>query len=71
LTFFGLTNKYISDVYEELFVLKYHGKWSFIEAYNLPITIRRWFLERLAKQFDDERKQHETAAKKAQGPQRM
>jgi hypothetical protein len=46
-TFFGLTNEYIEGVYEEIFNLKMHGNWSFMEAYNLPIKIRRWFLKRL------------------------
>tara|TARA_Y100000310_G_scaffold344053_1_gene454818 strand:+ start:2767 stop:2907 length:141 start_codon:yes stop_codon:yes gene_type:complete len=44
--------------------MKHHGGWSFIEAYNLPVVIRRWFLERLAKQFEDEQEQYEKAKKK-------
>ena len=55
----------MEQVYEQFFLLKYHGGWSFTEAYNLPILIRRWFLERLKRQFDDERDQHEKAARKA------
>jgi hypothetical protein len=38
-------------MYEELFALKHHGGWSFLEAYNLPIQLRRWFVERLVKEF--------------------
>ncbi len=53
-TFFGLSSEYIQQVYEEFFLLKYHGGWSFIEAYNLPVVIRRWFLERLADQIKKE-----------------
>ena len=34
-------------VYEQFFVLKYHGSWSFVEAYNLPVGLRRWFIEKL------------------------
>ncbi len=62
-TFFGLDDGYIKGVYEELFLLKYHGGWGFTEAYNLPILIRRWFLERLQKQFDDEADAHQKAAR--------
>tara|TARA_R110002124_G_scaffold209346_1_gene375911 strand:+ start:143 stop:370 length:228 start_codon:yes stop_codon:yes gene_type:complete len=62
-SFFGLNNKYIASVYEEFFLLKYHGGWSFTEAYNLPIKIRRWFLERLVKQKEDENKAMEKAMK--------
>ena len=32
-----------------------------MEAYNLPITIRRWFLKRLTDQFNKENEQYEKA----------
>jgi hypothetical protein len=35
-------------------LLKYHGGWSFIESYNLPIKLREWFLQRLLKQKKEE-----------------
>ena len=60
-TFFGLGEKYSKGVYEELFLLKYHGGWSFIEAYNLPTGLRRWVLSRLIQQFEEEKKQIESA----------
>jgi len=62
-SFFGLSDEYIENVYEEMFLMKYHGGWSFIESYNLPVQIRRWFLSRLAKQFEDEKKDMERAQK--------
>jgi len=40
----------MEEVYERFFFLSYHGGWSFLEAYNLPIPIRKWFVERLIKQ---------------------
>ena len=64
-TFFGLSDDYMKAVYEEFFILKYHGGWSFFEAYNLPIGLRRWFLQRLGKQFEEEKKQMEQARKSA------
>tara|TARA_R110002096_G_scaffold404519_1_gene602357 strand:- start:429 stop:572 length:144 start_codon:yes stop_codon:yes gene_type:complete len=45
--------------------MKYHGGWSFTEAYNLPIVIREWFLQRLIKQFDDEKAATEKAQRKS------
>ncbi len=63
-TFFGLTNSYIESVYEEMFNLKMHGNWSFMEAYNLPIKIRRWFLNRLVKYFEDKSERERRASKK-------
>jgi len=44
--------------------MKYHGGWSFIEAYNLPIKIRRWFLNRLSSQIEKENEALEEAQTK-------
>lgn len=63
-TFFGLTSKYIEAVYEQFFLLKHFGGWSFIEAYNLPVGLRQWFIERLQKQFEDEAKESKKASGK-------
>jgi len=62
-SFFGLDNKYIKSVYEQFFLLKYYGGWSFTEAYNLPIVLRNWFLERLSRQFEIEKENIERANK--------
>ena len=35
-TFFGLTDEYMENIYEQFFFLKYSGGWSFSESYNLP-----------------------------------
>ena len=51
----------MEHVYNEFFLLKYHGGWSFIEAYNLPVSLRTWFLKRLQRQFDDESEAREKA----------
>tara|TARA_R110000824_G_scaffold285090_6_gene473322 strand:+ start:759 stop:920 length:162 start_codon:yes stop_codon:yes gene_type:complete len=45
----------MESVYEQFFALKYHGGWSFIEAYNLPIGLRTWFLKKLVEQIETER----------------
>jgi len=52
----------MENVYEQFFVLKYHGGWSFAEAYNLPIKLREWFLARLVRQKKEEREADEEAA---------
>ena len=64
LTFFGLTDKYMEAVYEQFFALKHHGGWSFMEAYNLPVGLRNWFMQRLQKHFEDEKKAYDKARKK-------
>lgn len=63
-TFFGLNPKYMENVYEQFFVLKYHGGWSLIEAYNLPIGLRNWFVKRLMKQFEKEKEEMDKATRK-------
>ena len=61
-TFFGLNSDYMKEVYEQFFLLKYHGGWSFIEAYNLPVGLRTWFVKRLARQFEEEKKQYDKSS---------
>ena len=53
-SFFGLDEDYMENVYKEFFALKYHGGWSFIEAYNLPVGLRHWFLKKLGSQLKAE-----------------
>jgi len=64
-TFFGLGPDYIKEVYEQFFLLKFHGGWSFIEAYNLPVQLRQWFLERLSRHFEEEKKEYEKQNRKS------
>ena len=54
-TFFGLNEEYMENVYEQFFFLMYHGRWSFIESYNLPIGLRRWFINKIKYQFEMEK----------------
>ena len=58
-SFFGLSDDYIQNVYETFFFLKYHGGWSFIEAYNLPVKVRNRFAKRLVTQLENEQRQTE------------
>ena len=43
--------------------MKYSGGWSFAEAYSLPVGLRKWFAERLAKQLAAEKEAIENANK--------
>ena len=54
-----------------MFALVYHGKISLIEAYNLPIGLRVWFIKRLKRQFEEEKTRQEDAQKQARGSQRF
>ena len=62
-TFFGLTDEYMENVYEQFFFLKYSGGWSFSEAYNLPLGLRTWFVKRLVRQLEAEAEASEKASK--------
>lgn len=70
MTFYGLDDKYKLGIYEEFFQLKYYGGWSFFEAYNLPVLMRRWFLQRLADQKKEEAGQMQEAQRKANSSRR-
>ena len=64
-SFFGLSPDYSEDIYEQIFFLKHYGGWSFIEAYNLPIGLRNWFVERLTKQIETETNAIKKASEKS------
>jgi hypothetical protein len=70
-SFFGLTDEYIEAVYEQFFFMKYSGGWSFAEAYNLPIGLRKWFFDRLVKQLEAEKEAAEKASKGKKGSQTL
>jgi len=53
----------MESVYEQFFFLKYSGGWSFSEAYNLPVGLRTWFVDRLMQQLEAEKNAIESAQK--------
>jgi|TARA_R100001163_G_scaffold63449_1_gene55415 hypothetical protein len=53
----------MENVYEQFFFLKNTGGWSFAEAYNLPVGLRTWFVQRLIKQLEKENEAIENAKK--------
>lgn len=55
----------MENVYEQFFFLKYYGGWSFIEAYNLPVGLRGWFVKRLSDQLEKEKQAMEKAKNKS------
>jgi hypothetical protein len=52
----------MESVYEQFFFLQYSGNWSFIEAYNLPVGLRTWFMKRLVQQLEQEKEAVEKAS---------
>ena len=57
----------MENVYEQFFFLKYSGGWSFIEAYNLPVGLRGWFMKRLIRQIEKENEAIEKSSKSSAG----
>ncbi len=55
----------MEKVYEQFFTMKYHGGWSIVELYSLPVGLRGWFAQRLADQFEKEKEQYEKAKRKS------
>ena len=58
----------MENVYEQFFFLKYSGGWSLSESYNLPIGLRKWFVERLVRQLEAEKEAIEEASRGKGGP---
>lgn len=62
--FFGLSDSYQKNVYEQMFLLKHYGGWSLIEAYNLPVGLRDWFFERLNRELKEEAERYKNSVKR-------
>jgi hypothetical protein len=45
----------MEGVYNQFFFLMYHGGWSLIEAYNLPVGLRSWFIQKIREQYQFEK----------------
>jgi hypothetical protein len=45
----------MQNVYEQFFFMQYKGRWSFTEAYNLPVGLRKWFVSKLIEQLEAEK----------------
>jgi len=43
--------------------MNYTGNWSITELYNLPVGLRRWFVEKTIKQKEEEKEAIEKAQK--------
>jgi len=57
----------MESIYEIFFFMKYSGGWSFSEAYNLPVGLRKWFSERLVKQLKAEQEAIKSSSKSRGG----
>lgn len=63
-TFFGLTPSDKILVYESIFLLIYHLKMSWSEAYKLPLPIKKWLIDRFVEEKERESEEIKNANKK-------
>ena len=49
--FFGLTPEYKESLLEQFFLLQYHLGMSYSDVRSLPVPYRKWYLDRLTKEF--------------------
>jgi hypothetical protein len=56
--FFGLGADYKLGLHEEIFSLCYYGKGGFIweDVYNLPIHLRRFYIQQVSKAIEQKNK---------------
>ena len=56
--FFGLEPNYRLGLHEEIFSLCYYGQGGFThsEVYDLPITLRRFYINQIKKAVDEKNK---------------
>ena len=56
--FFGLTTDYKLGPHEEIFSLCYYGKGGFTwnEVYELPIHLRRYYIQQISKAIEEKNK---------------
>jgi len=51
--------------------MKYYGGWSFTEAYNLPVKVRNWFVNKLTDQLKMEHEEMESMARQSKSSQKQ
>jgi hypothetical protein len=51
--------------------MKYYGGWSFTEAYNLPVKVRNWFVNKLTDQLNMEHEEMESMARQSKNSQKQ
>ncbi len=65
--FFGLTTDYKLGLHEEIFSLCYYGKGGFTwnEVYELPIHLRRYYIQQISKAIEERNKAEKAEVSKS------
>lgn len=66
--FFGLTTEYKLGLHEEIFSLCYYGKggFSWSDVYDLPIYLRRFYIQQINKAIEEKNKAQKQEMNKSQ-----
>ena len=59
--FFGLNSSHREILLEEKYLLIRHLNFSYTDVNLLPVRIRKWFLDRLVKDFQNKNKEKDTS----------
>ena len=52
LAFFGLRPENKADIIlEPIFLLMYYAGFTYKEAYNMPVSYKRWFIDRISREL--------------------
>ena len=65
--FFGLTPTDKQIFLEHIFLLMYYMGFTYVEAYNLPIWQRMWFLDRINKEIKQANEKQSGSSRAAHG----
>ena len=69
-TFFGPNDRWRESFLEESFLLQYHLKMTYSDIRSLPVPYRRWFIDRIAKEFRDQNEARQKASENQGGRSR-
>lgn len=64
LAFFGLRPEDKSDIIlEPIFLLMYYGGFTYKEAYNMPVSYKNWFIQRISRELSRTSEQGHTQSR--------
>ena len=68
-SFFGLRAEDKPAIHDQIFSLCFHGKGGFThtEVYEMPTYLRRFYITKASKFYEEEKKEMDKATKKAKG----
>ena len=66
---FGLTTEHREYIWEEVFICVYYGHLNFVDAYNIPIHRRKWWIRKINEVIEKQNKQQNEVVRMPQPAQ--